>query len=231
MRAVRSAAAVVGGLVVLLAIGCGQSPKDQQIEAYQIEVNKLQAEKNDLMARLAQALSDRDRARGRELDLQQRLLELQAEMTRREGEAQQIGRWTEAGGIAWTDIADNILFDSGKANLKAAGRTELQQVAAEIRERYAGRQIWIIGHTDNDPIRKSGWKDNLELSAQRACTVFREMQKLGFDPSRMVAAGQGEHNPKAENKGKTKRLNRRVQIIAVEIPDTRGGLEEASEQG
>jgi flagellar motor protein MotB len=39
----------------------------------------------------------------------------------------------------------------------------------------------------------------------------------------MVAAGQGEFNPKAENAPKTKQLNRRVQIIAVEVPDTTHG--------
>lgn len=218
MRALRSVAAVGCGLVMLFAVGCGQSPKDQQIEAQQVEIGRLQGEKQDLMNRLARALSERDEARGRALDLRQQLMDLQAQIDRGVG-AQQDGPWTKLPGLAYMDIADNILFDSGKADLKSAGKQALQQVVADIRAEYSDRQIWIVGHTDNDPIKHSKWKDNLELSVQRACTVFREMRASGLDPSRMVAAGQGEYNPKAANTAQTKHLNRRVRIMAVTVPE------------
>jgi chemotaxis protein MotB len=201
---------------MLFAVGCGQGPKDQQIEAQQIEIARLQGEKQDLMNRLARALSERDEARGRALDLQQQLADMEAQIARGEGARQREG-WTELPGLAYLDIADNILFDSGKADLKSAGKQTLQQIIADIRAHYADRQIWIVGHTDSDPIKHSKWKDNLELSVQRACTVFRELRGSGLDPSRMVAAGQGEYNPKAANTAQTKHLNRRVRIMAVEL--------------
>jgi chemotaxis protein MotB len=223
MRTARCILAVGCGLVVLLMIGCGPGPKDLQIQALQEEVDRLQAEKGDLMAQLSRAQSERDEARGRNFDLQQRLAELQAEMARARDTAQIRGDWTEAPGIAWQDVDVDILFDSGKATLKQAAQAKLDTIVADIRSRYPGRQIWVIGHTDSDPIKHSNWKDNLELSVQRACTVFRALQGKGLDPQQMVAAGQGEFNPKAENAPKTKQLNRRVQIIAVEVPDTTHG--------
>ena len=36
-----------------------------------------------------------------------------------------------------------------------------------INEQYGDHDIYVFGHTDDMPIRKSGWKDNYELSAQR----------------------------------------------------------------
>ena len=230
MTTARSFLAVFGLLFALLAVGCGPGPKDMQITALQEEINRLQGDNQDLTERLTRALSDRDQARGHTLDLRQQLANLQAEMARMRDSATQEGPWTELPGIAWQDIADNILFDSGKANLRSAGRETLKQITTDIQQRYPGRQVWIVGHTDNDPIRKSKWKDNLELSAQRACTVHRELCKLGLDPHNMIAAGQGEFHPKVENTPKTKHLNRRVQIIAVEIPET-SRIAESSEHG
>jgi chemotaxis protein MotB len=215
MRTVRSVAAAGCGLVLLLSMGCGVGPKDQQIEALQSEVNKLQGEKQQLMERLAKALSERDAARARAADLEQQLAALKG----KEQAAPPPDRWERHGPIAWTNISEKILFDSGKADLKLAGRTELQAVLGEAREKFPDREIWIVGHTDTDPIKHSKWKDNLELSVQRGATVFREMQKLGVDPKHMIAAGQGEFNPidtNATSVGKGR--NRRVQIIAVEVP-------------
>ncbi|MFH1747484.1 MAG: OmpA family protein [Planctomycetota bacterium] len=227
MRMVRCLAAVGCGVVALGIMGCGQGPKDMQIQAQQEEINRLEAEKQDLMGRLARALSDRDEARGRVLDLHQQLADLRALRAAEPTEVRQEGPWTEMPGIAWQDLAVDILFDSGKAKLKSAGKTALQQVVTDIRQRYPGRQIWIIGHTDSDPISKSGWKDNLELSVQRACSVFRELQQAGLNAATLVAAGQGEFSPKAANEAKTKHLNRRVEIIAVELPDRASALQPA----
>ena len=228
MATVRSFVAVGCGLTILLMVGCGPGPKDLQIQSLTEEVNRLEGENHGLRSQLARANSERDEARGRVLDLQQQLANLQAEIAK--GSLRQEGPWMERPGIAWQDIADNILFDSGKANLKSAGTGVIQQVVADIRQRYAGRQVWIIGHTDSDPIKHSKWKDNLELSVQRACTVHREMQKLGMDPDHMVAAGQGEYHPKVANAANTKHLNRRVQIIAVEVPET-SRIQEPAEGG
>jgi flagellar motor protein MotB len=235
MKTVRMVAALCCGTVGLALVGCGPGPKDMQVEAMQAEINRLNAEKQDLLARLAQAQRERDDALARLRDAQAQIAALQAQPQAPVMTTPAQPGWTERGPIAWTDISDTILFDSGKADLKAGGRDELQRVLGEARQNYPDRQIWIVGHTDTDPIKHSKWKDNLELSVQRACTVFREMQKMGVDPTNMVAAGHGEYGPKAPNDTRAnKQLNRRVQIVAIEVPaEMRGLIREAppGEQG
>ncbi len=118
-----------------------------------------------------------------------------------------------AGTITVT-LSDEILFDSGKASLKKATSAELDHIQTVLKSKYAGKQIDVVGHTDTDPIKKSKWKDNWELSAQRALTVTRYLIKRGIAEENIRAAGCGEARPVASNattSGKTK--NRRVEIV------------------
>ena len=69
-------------------------------------------------------------------------------------------------------------------------------------------------HTDSDPIKKSKWKDNWELSAQRALSVLRYLVQRGTPEDRIRATGRGASQPIASNttaSGKAK--NRRVEIV------------------
>jgi chemotaxis protein MotB len=118
-----------------------------------------------------------------------------------------------AGTITVT-LPNAILFDSGKATLKTATSRELDHIYSVLREKYAGKPIDVVGHTDTDPIRKSKWKDNWELSAQRALTVARYLIKQGIAEEKIRAVGCGESKPIASNataSGKAK--NRRVEIV------------------
>jgi chemotaxis protein MotB len=200
--------------VIALAGGC-DSAKDMQIESLQQQVNELEKSNYGLQTRLAAAMSDADEARRWAAQLQQELANARQELA--SVETLPPG-WQQEGGVAWTDIADDILFDSGKATLKAAGRTRIEQVAQQIQATFAGRDVWVVGHTDSDPIMKTRhlWQDNLDLSVNRAATVARELYKLGLDPKHIVAGGQGEFNPKSPNDTKAnKAQNRRVQIMAI----------------
>lgn len=49
-------------------------------------------------------------------------------------------------------ILDRILFDSGEAELRGEGERVLRQIAAVLAQ-FPRRQIHVIGHTDNVPIR------------------------------------------------------------------------------
>jgi chemotaxis protein MotB len=222
MRVVRNVVAVGGLLTAMLIVGCGPGAKDQQIQALQEENNGLRAENADLRQRLQQALAERDQARAALAQLQRQPV----------AAPQRTGEWTEYEGFAWQDLPENILFDSGKANIKPAGIDKLQKVLADLKQRWPDRQVWVVGHTDTDPIKHSKWTDNLELSVERGAAVFRELQKMGVDPTRMVAAGQGQWNPKAPNTSAAgKQENRRVQIIAVRIPEQPGIPPTAGERG
>jgi chemotaxis protein MotB len=123
-------------------------------------------------------------------------------------------KFNAAEGTITVTVPDAILFDSGKAELKKASIAELDHIQSVVREKYASRQIDVVGHTDTDPIKKSKWTDNLELSGQRAFTVVRYLVKRGIPDEKIRAIGCGESRPIASNAtaaGKTK--NRRVEIV------------------
>ena len=87
------------------------------------------------------------------------------------------------------------LDDSGKAKLRSGASSTLENVATALRGEYADKDILVFGHTDDQPIKKSKWKDNFELSTQRALSVVRQLKLSGIDADRLVAAGCGEFQP------------------------------------
>lgn len=135
----------------------------------------------------------------------------------------------EASGFAGLDVAFNpdagtitvtldstLLFDSGQVELKATTISELDRVSSVLKQKYSDKQVEVVGHTDTDPINKTKdlWKDNWELSAQRALAVVRYLTEHGIDPKLIRAAGAGEYRSIASNstdQGKAK--NRRVEIV------------------
>jgi len=119
----------------------------------------------------------------------------------------------KAGTITVT-LPNAILFDSGKSELKKATITELDHIRSVLSEKYAGRQVDVVGHTDTDPIVKSKWKDNWELSAQRALTVTRYLIQRGMSEKEVRAIGCGESRPVAPNSSAAnKAKNRRVEVV------------------
>lgn len=123
--------------------------------------------------------------------------------------------WQNVPGGVMTSIEGTVLFDSGKAVIKPNAKRTLQQIAEVVSEKYPNHDIYVFGHTDNTPIRKSGWKDNYELSAQRALSVVRALREYGVE-SNMAAAGWGEQLPIAENSSaQARQANRRVEIYAM----------------
>ncbi len=119
-----------------------------------------------------------------------------------------------AKGTITVTLPNAILFDSGKAELKRATSRELDHIRSVLRDKYASKQVDVVGHTDTDPIKKSKWKDNWELSAQRALSVLRYLVKRGIPKEMIQAVGCGESQPIASNStssGKAK--NRRVEIV------------------
>src|SRR5207245_7551658 len=99
------------------------------------------------------------------------------------------------------DVAEQLFFDSGRANLKDTGKAVLKKVGEALKA-YEDKVIRIVGHTDNVPISKAAQKvfpSNWELSVARATTVVRYLQEVGIPPERMVASGRAEYQPIAVN--------------------------------
>ncbi len=123
-------------------------------------------------------------------------------------------RFDPSAGTITVTLQNTILFSSGQAALKKATSTELDHIQSVLRQKYSNNPIDVVGHTDTDPIKKSKWKDNLELSAQRSLTVVRYLIRRGVDDKRIRAVGCGAARPVASNataSGRSK--NRRVEIV------------------
>jgi chemotaxis protein MotB len=118
-------------------------------------------------------------------------------------------------GLVLTFVSE-VLFDSGKATLRPEATHTLEKVAEVIRQKVSDRDIGIEGHTDNEPIKHSGWKSNWELSTARATSVLHFLEARGVDPKRMVASGYGEYRPIASNAtAEGRQKNRRVEIVIL----------------
>ncbi|MHC4168380.1 MAG: OmpA/MotB family protein [Planctomycetota bacterium] len=120
-------------------------------------------------------------------------------------------------GTVTVTLENALLFDSGKATLKKATSAELDHIRSVLRDgRYAGKPIDVVGHTDTDPIRKTKaqWKDNWELSAERALSVARYLMQKGIADEDIRAVGCGASRPVASNASSAgKAKNRRVEIV------------------
>ncbi len=117
------------------------------------------------------------------------------------------------------DVAEQLFFDSGRANLKDTGKAVLKKVGEALKG-YEDKVIRIVGHTDNVPITKSLQKvfpSNWELSVARATTVVRYLQEVGIPPERMVASGRAEYHPIAENdSAEGRKKSRRIEITLID---------------
>ena len=119
------------------------------------------------------------------------------------------GVYDAARGTITVTLENNVLFDPGKVSLKSASKSRLSNISGIIKRKHGGSEIWVVGHTDSDPIRKSKWKDNWQLSTERSLAVTRYLLTQGVSAKQLVAAGRGEHKPVGSKKSK----NRRVEII------------------
>lgn len=107
-------------------------------------------------------------------------------------------------------VESDVLFASGKTTLKQAAKASLEDVAGVLNRSYGEQLIRIEGHTDSDPIRKSGFASNYHLAFERAYAVREYLVSKGVEPARISLASFGPHQPRA-----TKSESRRVEIVVI----------------
>lgn len=121
----------------------------------------------------------------------------------------------------------DVLFDSGRAELRAGGLRVIDRLAEFMRE-YPQRRVSIEGFTDSVGNASS----NQALSEERASAVRVALVNRGIDPARVVARGFGESYPVASNgSGIGRQMNRRVEIVISDpngMIGSRGGTPLAS---
>ncbi|WP_373048559.1 flagellar motor protein MotB [Vulgatibacter sp.] len=123
------------------------------------------------------------------------------------------------------DLIDQVVFDSGEAELNARGKAVLRQVG-ETLARVPDKIIQVSGHTDRLKISKklsARFPTNWELSAARATHVVRYLQdEIGLPGDRLVAAGLAEFRPIASNRTRSGRSrNRRIEVRLLALPTPR----------
>ena len=110
-------------------------------------------------------------------------------------------------------VAGDVLFGSGRSDLKDSAKQTLDNVAQVLQDEYANRPVRVEGHTDADPVTKTKkvYTDNFGLASARALAVTRYLQDQGVDPSRLSSSAYGEYQPRGADKAQ----NRRVEIVVV----------------
>ncbi len=124
------------------------------------------------------------------------------------------------------EMATDVLFPSGSANLSKEGKAAIVEVA-ELLKSIPDRKFQIEGHTDNVPIRTAQYRSNWELAAARALTVLRTMIDSGMPADRISAASFGESKPARPNDTpENKAANRRIEIVVVPDLSSLPGFDE-----
>jgi chemotaxis protein MotB len=169
-----------------------------EIDSLNARLEKLQSEKEEEMSELERAKKVLEKKLRQEIDDKS----VRLEMAER--------------GLAIVFLTE-VLFDSGKAEIKQAAFTALDKIVSVLKENVEDRNIGIEGHTDNEPIKHSNWKSNWELSTARATSVLHYLvDTKGINPKRVSATGYGEYRPVASNNTiEGRRQNRRVEIVIL----------------
>ena len=119
----------------------------------------------------------------------------------------------------------HVFFKSGDGNIRKEGYPVLDEIGKFLKG--LPNEIRIRGHTDNRPISTPQFPSNWELSAARAISVLRHLQRVtGFSPDRFSAAGYGPYRPIASNDTQYSRSrNRRVEIVVLRMKRPLGNYE------
>lgn len=166
------------------------------LTACQEKLRKCEAEK----AAMAQEIADLKR---KIAELERRIAALTDELNACKGARVEIS------------ISNDILFNSGKAELTEKGRKVLDEAAKKVKDMGDDKMVQVEGHTDTDPIKASNWKSNWELGAARALTVLHYLEdKHHIKSAALSASTYSMYRPVAANDSKeNKSKNRRVVIV------------------
>ena len=121
----------------------------------------------------------------------------------------------EDGGRTVITLLASDLFASGSATPNPAYDDMLGRIASALNQ-VPGR-VLVEGHTDDQALRSLRYRNNFELSRERAVTVARILQRTIDNPARLEWNGVGSSRPLhlPESTPENRARNRRVEIIHV----------------
>jgi chemotaxis protein MotB len=214
-----------------------QATRDQ----FMAEEARLKALIDQLNTEKVGLVQDKTRMKAAEEELQRALRELQARKAQVEARVAEyrslLARFKTlidsgklrvriSNGKMVVELATDVLFPSGSAQLSSEGRQAVMEVA-RVLATIPEREFQIEGHTDNVPIRTKQFPSNWELAYARANSVLYAMIEAGMPPGRISAASAGEFRPRVQNlDDATRAQNRRIEIIVVPDLSLLPGAEE-----
>lgn len=179
------------------------------LSARENEANNALARAQVAQSQAQAAQSAAEQARNEALNAQSEKAAAQAEAQRLADELQNVKTAQTSRGLVLT--LDDVLFDTGRSELKPGARRALDQIAQFLNE-HADRRVQVEGFTDS----QGPDQYNLELSQKRADAVASAIIQRGIEAQRVRALGYGEEYPVAGNDNAgSRQLNRRVEIIVA----------------
>jgi len=127
-------------------------------------------------------------------------------------------------GLVFT-IRDRALFSPAQAEVR--GRSlQIAEGMSALLVKAGQRQIQVSGHTDNIPINTAQYPSSWELSADRAISFMRALQRNPkLEPKRFTVSGYGEFQPIASNQTEAGRSqNRRVEVLIRPLIDLKANV-------
>jgi outer membrane protein OmpA-like peptidoglycan-associated protein len=111
-------------------------------------------------------------------------------------------------GKVTADLAGDVLFDPGHAELRAAASDQLNQVLQLVKQ--SSGQVVVDGYTDVG----GNEADNHDLSQRRCTSIQTWLFQHGVSPARITAEGHGSSNPRFANPvtDEQHQANRRVEV-------------------
>lgn len=191
--------------LVFFVSGCARLQKVRKLKECERELTQLRSMIEELKKEKEVKISDLEQAKE----------ELARRLQKEIGEYKAKLEITERG-LVITFLAE-VFFDSGKDIIKEEAKPILDKVAKVLNENAPDTLVAVEGHTDNEPIKYSGWKSNWELSTHRALAVLHYLiDECSIKPQRLSADGYGEFRPVSTNDtAEGRQKNRRVEVVIL----------------
>jgi len=198
-----------------------EEPPEESPEEELEEAPEEQIEENEIEAPIEEELLEE----GNEIDqevIDEQFEELYGELTQYndiEGLELEIARTDSEIRIR---LSNNLLFSPEEADIYENSTQTLRDIVSIIKSYDKTLDAIVMeGNTDDLPITTGRYRDNFELSIERALNVLYFFRYEGdFQPEKLIPMGYGEYNPVATNdtaEGRAK--NRRTDVLLIKSTD------------
>ena len=232
-------------MAILSSVGCVSAGKYHDLEDSQTKTQADLAgcdnDRTELQHKLGITSSQKSQLEGSVADMKRALAEAEARKAETEKRLAEFRELTarfkdlvDAGklsikfqnGRMLIALSSDILFSSGSAQLSAAGKSQIREITALLKD-LTNRNFQVEGHTDNVPIHSKTFPSNWELASARAGSVLNTMLAEGFPENHISTASYGSSEPVGDNQTAEGRSeNRRIAIAVVPDLSSLPGFEE-----